>query len=217
MAVKLEKLIFSWIIGSRIQGNYHLKVARALLRLPSVAIRRELQAVRMLSRLCTDTRNPRSPHSTIAFRKSARYKAIADICMQTFPSLVHLPTVRDVSAHGKNRAQAILEKHFKEAQEAGVRKIPCGRTTSLAPSLQSALLSRKAQHMSVLWYLSKLVPTPGLRTYLARTKKLLELDKWSSRQERDASQIFEQMAGLRDGLPLPPIREALPHKSNIWH
>ena len=174
---KLEKHLTSWILGIRTQWVYRARVGRALLQLPSFSTRRRIQAAKQLQKLrllelTTDT-------VIIPKRKISGSWA-----------LTQLPLLRDLNMElalssldedsTRNTVKTYMENQLKlDFRTAGRRRIPSSTTHSLPPALRDRNISRAAQHIAVLWYMSALIPTPALRHSLEDLKLFLEMESWN--------------------------------------
>ena len=132
-------------------------------------------------------RSYNSPHSIpgdgsrqLSFLASYDYEPSSPHCMQSRNAkkqelaLTQLPLLRDLQLElnldnldnsdsvitiGQQYEMTQLEKDFGFTHKIGRRRIPTPTNQYLVPVLRDRNLSRKAQHLGVLWYMSALIPT----------------------------------------------------------
>ena len=100
--------------------------------------------------------------------------------MQLELDLENLDNAESVREIGQRYEAKQLEKDFGFTGKVGRRRIPAPKNHYLVPVLRNRNISRKAQHLGVLWYMSALVPTAHTRPYFDNLKRFLEMEKWTT-------------------------------------
>lgn len=190
----LERCYLNWILNVKFDVRGRTERPRLLAGIPSLQVRRALQACSVLAKFKKLEISSNKPFQTDTNRRAQScYRILSEYAtLQPHSHALRLPnSLVAVTERHKQAIQSILEEEIRKANFRHKRMIPSTVSISRAgPVYETVDISRKAKHVATLWYLNKLVPKPSTIPLFPKLKEILE--KTTPRNTEEYPTLLEQ-------------------------